>query len=71
MKGPELLADLGGLHSFMHWDGGLLTVRLSLIPTLKMFLLEIGFRWFSNGLAGEALGSDGRRGEVSIASRSE
>ncbi|CAF0821923.1 unnamed protein product [Rotaria sordida] len=23
--GPELLKELGGLHSFMHWDGGLLT----------------------------------------------
>ncbi|CAF3451687.1 unnamed protein product [Rotaria sp. Silwood2] len=24
--GPELLKEMGGLHSFMHWDGGLLTV---------------------------------------------
>lgn len=23
--GPELLSEMGGLHSFMHWDGGLLT----------------------------------------------
>ncbi|CAF1534843.1 unnamed protein product [Rotaria sp. Silwood1] len=23
--GPELLKEMGGLHSFMHWDGGLLT----------------------------------------------
>lgn len=25
IKGPELLKEMGGLHSFMHWDGGLLT----------------------------------------------
>ncbi|CAF0851720.1 unnamed protein product [Adineta steineri] len=23
--GPDLLKEMGGLHSFMHWDGGLLT----------------------------------------------
>ena len=71
MRGSKLLAYVGVLHSFMHWDGRLLTIRRSSISSTAIVLLETGFRWFTNCLCGETLGSDGRRGEVLIASRSQ